>query len=566
MTVNFKDPAQALAQMMADGQERLRQLGAAAATGDAPVLDPLEMMKRYAQMQQQFVSEVSRFWAGTPGLAQPASTSGARAEDKRLSGEAWETSPWADAVKRTYLAYSNVLDSSVDTAALDQQTKERVRFGLRQFIDAMSPANFLISNPEALALARETNGQSLVEGMRLFFEDLAKGRISTTDESAFEVGRNVATTAGAVIFQNELMQLIEYAPLTAEVAGRPLLIIPPCINKFYILDLQPENSFVRHALEQGNRVFMVSWRSADASIATLTWDDYLEKGVMQAIDVALDVSGADRLNALGFCVGGTLLACATSIMEARGESKLASLTLLTTMLDFSDAGELGKLISEEAVLAKEAAIGNGGILEGKELAFAFSSLRANDLIWQYTTNSYLKGKAPPAFDMLYWNEDSANLPGPMFCWYIRNAYLANKLRQAGATVQCGVPVDLAKVHVPAFVYASRDDHIVPWKTAFASREILSGDTVFVLGASGHIAGVINPPAKNKRNYWADGAHDGSPEHWLETAQSTPGSWWPRWAAWLAQFSGPSEPAPKQLGNDRYPVIEPAPGSYVMRKG
>ena len=566
MTGNFKDPAQALAEIMAAGQKQLEQLSATAAGGSASAPDPLEMVKRYAEMQQRFVSEASRFWAGMAGVTGPASAPGARTADKRLSGEAWETSPWADAVKRTYLAYSNALDSSVDAAALEERTKERVRFGLRQFIDAMSPANFLASNPEVLALASETNGQSLADGMRLFFEDLGKGRISTTDESAFEVGRNIAATPGAVVLQNELIQLIEYAPATTEVAARPLLIIPPCINKFYILDLQPENSFVRHALERGQRVFMVSWRSADAGMAKLTWDDYLEKGVMRAIDVALDVSGADRLNALGFCVGGTLLACAVSIMEGRGESKVASVTLLTTMLDFSDAGELGTLISEEAVLAKEATIGNGGILEGKELAFAFSSLRANDLIWQYTTNSYLKGKAPPAFDMLYWNEDSANLPGPMFCWYIRNAYLQNKLRQAGATVQCGVPVDLAKVHVPAFLYASREDHIVPWKTAFKSREILSGDTVFVLGASGHIAGVINHPAKNKRNYWADGAHDGTPEHWLETAQSTPGSWWPRWAAWLAQFSGASKPAPKQPGNSKYPVIEPAPGRYVMRNG
>jgi polyhydroxyalkanoate synthase len=298
----------------------------------------------------------------------------------------------------------------------------------------------------------------------------------------------------------------------------------------------------------------------------MTWDDYLEKGVMQAIDVALDVSGAERINALGFCVGGTLLACGLAIMAQRGDSKVTSITLLTTMLDFSDAGELGKLISEQAVVAKEAAIGTRGILEGKELGFAFSSLRANDLMWQYVTNSYLKGAAPPAFDMLYWNSDSANLPGPMFCWYIRNAYLENNLRHPGRTVQCGVPVDLSRVHVPAFLYASRDDHIVPWKTAFASRAILAGDTVFVLGASGHIAGVVNHPARKKRNYWADGASDADADHWLETAQSTPGSWWPRWAAWLAQHSGPSRPCAQRLGNDRHPVIEPAPGRYVMQKG
>jgi polyhydroxyalkanoate synthase len=297
----------------------------------------------------------------------------------------------------------------------------------------------------------------------------------------------------------------------------------------------------------------------------MTWDDYLEKGVITAIDVALHLSGADRLNALGFCVGGTLLACALAVMAERGEAKAASLTLLTTMLDFSDAGELGKLISEQSVAAKEALIGTEGVLPGKELGLAFSSLRANDLIWQYVNNSYLKGKAPPAFDMLFWNADSASLPGPMFCWFLRNAYLENRLRRAGATIQCGTPLDLAKVHVPAFVYASVDDHIVPWKTAFASCEILSGDTVFVLGASGHIAGVINHPAKNKRNYWSGGAYGADPQHWLETAQSTPGSWWPRWADWLAQFSGPRRPASQQLGSPTYPVIEPAPGRYVMQR-
>jgi polyhydroxyalkanoate synthase len=453
----------------------------------------------------------------------------------------------------------------VDAVPGDERTKEQIRFGLRQFVDAMSPANFLLTNPEALQLARETNGQSLVEGMQLFFEDLARGAISTTDESAFEVGRNIAATPGAVVFENELLQLIQYAPLTAQVAKRPLLIVPPCINKFYILDLQPENSFVRYALERGQTVFMVSWRSATPALSHLTWDDYLEKGVITAFDVALHVSGADRLNALGFCVGGTLLACALAVMAERGESKAASLTLLTTMLDFSDAGELGKLISEESVAAKEALIGTKGILSGKELAFAFSSLRANDLIWQYVNNSYLKGKAPPAFDILFWNADSANLPGPMFCWFLRNAYLENKLRRAGATIQCGKHLDLAKVHVPACLYASVDDHIVPWKTAFASREIVSGDTVFVLGASGHIAGVINHPAKNKRNYWSGGAHGADPQHWLETAQSTPGSWWPRWADWLAQFSGPLLPAPQQLGSPTYPIIEAAPGRYVLQK-
>jgi polyhydroxyalkanoate synthase len=561
-----KDAAQALAEAMARGQARLSQLGFTWPDDVNATRNLTETFQRYAEVQKDFVDQFSRFWTSMAGSAGGGEGSSSAPADKRLSGEAWEKSPWAEAMKRAYLTYCSALEESVDSTALDERAGAQVRFGLRQFLDAMSPANFLMTNPEALELARKTNGRSLAEGMQLYFQDLAKGQISTTDESAFEVGRNLAVTPGAVVFENELMQLIQYAPLTDEIASRPLLVIPPCINKYYILDLQPENSFVRYALERGNGVFMVSWRSATAEMAALTWDDYLQKGVMQAIDVTLDLSGADRVNALGFCVGGTLLVCALAIMTERSESKVASLTLLTTMLDFSDAGELGKLISDQALLAKETSIGKLGILQGKELEFAFSSLRANDLMWQYVTNSYLKGTAPPAFDMLYWNSDSANLPGPMFCWYVRNAYLENNLRHAGRTVQCGVPVDLSRVHAPAFLYASRDDHIVPWKSAFASRDILSGDSVFILGASGHIAGVINHPAKNKRNYWADGASDVDAQHWLETAQSTPGSWWPRWAAWLAQYSGPGKPRAKRLGNERYPVIEPAPGRYVMQKG
>ena len=567
MTDEQKDPAELLAKIIATAQEQIQQSSAALREAAAPTADAADLMKRYAQTHQDLAQQASSFWLNMLGLGGSQSTDAARGKsgDKRFAGEAWTNEPWADALKRTYLAHAEALDASVDAVVADGRTRDQVRFGLRQFIDAMSPANFLLSNPEALQLARETNGQSLVEGMRLFFQDLAKGRISTTDESAFEVGRNVATTPGAVIFENELIQLIQYQPQVAEVAQRPLLIVPPCINKFYILDLQPQNSLVRFALERGQAVFLISWRSATSELAKMTWDDCVEKGVMQAIDVTLEVSGADRVNALGFCIGGTLLASALAVMAARGQTKVASITLLTTMLDFSDAGELGTLISEESVAAKEAMIGHGGILEGKELEFAFSSLRANDLIWQYVSNGYLKGKEPPAFDLLFWNADSTNLPGPMFCWYIRNLYLENKLRQPGGTVQCGVPVDLSKVHVPAFLYASRDDHIVPWKTAMASRELLSGDTVFVLGASGHIAGVINPPAKNKRNYWADGARDDDADHWLETAQSTPGSWWPRWIAWLAQHAGPSRPAPDSLGSPKYPPIEPAPGRYVMRE-
>ena len=519
--------------------------------------------KQFADLQQQYLATmqtVARAWTG----AAP-SNGEAPPDDKRFASEAWNKDPRFDAVRRIYLAYAQFIDKAIEAAPLDEREKGQLRFAGRQFVDAMSPANFFVTNPEAIELAMETQGASVSEGMKLFFDDFAKGRITMTDEAAFEVGRNIALTPGAVVFENDLMQLIQYAPATDKVYALPLVIVPPCINKFYILDLSPDNSFVAHAVGQGHTVFMVSWRNVKEDLGTRTWDDYLRDGPMKAIDVALDITGADQANTLGFCIGGTLLACAASVMKTNGEEKIASMTLLTSMLDFSDAGEIGVLINEQSVAAREAKIGQGGILQGKELGFVFSSLRANDLIWPYVVNSYLKGKGPPAFDLLYWNSDATNLPGPMFCWYVRHTYLQNELRVPGKTLQCGVPVDLTEIDYPAYVYASREDHIVPWKTAYESTRILSGDARFVLGASGHIAGVINPPAKNKRNYWTGGPANSEPDTWLDGAQKIPGSWWPDWATWLAQHAGERKPAPKAPGTKKYRVIEPAPGRYVKEK-
>ncbi len=571
MIIQPSDPAQLLAKLFEAGQEQMRQFTADAGTGNSkqdPAAAFMTASQHYAEMQQNFLKQMTGFWSAMLGMGmstEEAAAPMAKDEDRRFASEAWRNDPRFDAVKRTYLVYSSFLQDAVESTQVDEKTKGQLRFGVRQFVDAMSPANFLTTNPEAIELAVETGGQSLAEGMGLFFEDLAKGRISTTDESAFEVGRNVAVSPGAVIYENELIQLIQYAPLTDEVHARPLVLVPPCINKFYILDLQPENSMVRYAAEQGHTVFLVSWRNVSAEQGGLTWDDYLRDGIMKAIDVAREVTGADKVNTLGFCVGGTLLASALAVMKARGEDKVAGMTLLTSMLDFSDAGEIGSLVSEESLAAREAAIGKGGLMEGKELTFTFSSLRANDLMWQYVVNSYLKGKAPPAFDILFWNSESTNLPGPMFCWYVRNTYLENKLRLPGGTIQLGVPVDLSKIDVPAFVYASREDHIVPWRTAYTSTGILSGESTFVLGASGHIAGVINAPAKQKRNYWAGGALGPDPEHWMATAKSIRGSWWPAWSAWLGKHAGPKVPAPAAVGNASYKTIEPAPGRYVRVK-
>ena len=512
-----------------------------------------------AELQQTYFKQIASIWQmAMPGAVEPT-------EDKRFTGDKWAKDPRFDMVSRTYLAYSGMLNKAVDSLPLDERQKGQWGFAVRHMTDALSPANFLASNPDAMQRVVETGGKSLIEGMGLFFQDLMKGRISMTDETAFELGRNVGTTEGSVVFENELLQLIRYAPLTPQVHERPLLMVPPCINKYYILDLQPENSLVRYALAEGNTVFMVSWRTATADTAHFTWDDYLEKGVMRSIDAALDISGADKVNALGFCLGGTLLACTQAVEKTRGRDRIASMSLLTTMLDFTQTGELGLLVTEQSVATREASIGRGGVMKGNDLAMAFSALRANDLIWPYVVNSYLKGKAPPAFDLLYWNSDATNLPGPMYCWYLRNTYLENNLRKPGGTVQCGIPIDLKVIDTPTFVYASREDHIVPWQTAYESQHLLGGPTTFVLGASGHIAGVINPASKKKRSHWTGRDTSVDAETWLAGAANFPGSWWPRWSEFLHEHGGAMVAPPQLDGRSDYRPIEPAPGRYVKEK-
>ncbi|HEU0199988.1 MAG TPA: class I poly(R)-hydroxyalkanoic acid synthase [Burkholderiaceae bacterium] len=555
MSKRKDDPANFLAGLFATGQQLAQAMDPRSV--NAPVV-PVDLAEQVADWQRRWVESVSAFELGARGKT--AVQDGA---DKRFAAEAWRKDPRYAALSTAYQTYSDFVQKSVEMMPADDRTKAQMRFGTRQIIDAISPGNFFFTNPEAVKLAFDTNGRSVIEGAALFMQDLAKGRVSMSDERAFRVGENLATTSGTVVYQNPLFQLIQYQPMTPEVYGRPLLIIPPCINKFYILDLQSENSFVRHAVEQGHTVFMVSWRNITAKLQNTTWDDYLERGVLQAIDVAREITGAEQVNALGFCIGGTLLASALGVLAGNAEPKVASMTLLTTMLDFSDTGELGQIVTEDWVRQLETTIGKGGLLKGKDLGFIFSSLRANDLIWQYVTNSYLKGKAPPAFDMLFWNADSSNLPGPMVCWYLRNTYLENNLRKPGRTAQCGIPLDLSDVNVPAYLYASREDHIVPWSTAYGSRRCLGGETTFVLGASGHIAGVVNPAKKNKRNYWLDGPNSDNAEGWLAGARSVPGSWWPHWSAWLERHAGERVPAPAHAGSEKYGAIEPAPGSYVM---
>ncbi|MGH8600716.1 MAG: PHA/PHB synthase family protein, partial [Burkholderiales bacterium] len=454
------------------------------------------------------------------------------------------------------------LSELVEQAALAPRDKTRLRFLAGRFADAMSPANFPFTNPEALRLAFETGGASIAQGLRNFAADLAHGRISTTDEAAFGIGRNLAVTPGAVIFENELMQLIQYRPLTDTVFERPLLIVPPCINKFYILDLRPDNSFVRHAVAHGHTVFMISWRNIPPALGHLTWDDYVEHGVLRAIDTARDICGVARINTLGFCIGGTLLATALAVSHKRHPQ--ASLTLLATMTDFSDGGELGAFVDEAHVADCERQFRDGGVFRGEQLALAFASLRANDLVWRYVVNNYLKGLKPAAFDLLYWNSDSADLPGPMFAYYLRNMYLENNLRIPKKLTMHGVPIDLSRLDIPAYAVAASEDHIVPWRSAYASARLLPGTVRFVLAASGHVAGIINPASSARRSYRA--APDGlpeNPESWLAASESRPGSWWADWSAWSAAHGGRRVAARSTPGNARYPVIEPAPGRYVM---
>jgi polyhydroxyalkanoate synthase len=523
------------------------------------------LTETWTQANAKLSSNMAELWRAT--LATPA---GQRlpeviaqgAQDRRFGNDAWREQPWFSFLRQAYLAYGAYLRELAEAAPLPPAEKRRLVFATRQYVDAIAPCNYPATNPDVLRRAIETEGASLVQGLRNLSEDARKGRITMTDEHAFEVGRNLAVTPGAVVFRNELIEVIQYEPCTPSVGTRPLLIVPPCINKFYILDLTPANSFVAHAVAQGHTVFMISWRNVGEAQGKLTWDDYLEQGAIAAMRVAREVSGSRTINALGFCVGGTILACALAVLAARKEPLAASATFLTTMLDFEDPGDIGVYVSEEFLATRGERFMAGERLQGSELATAFASLRANELVWSYVVANYLKGETPPAFDLLYWNSDSASLPGPMYVYYLRHLYLDNKLREPGALTMAGVAVDLSRIAMPAYVLASREDHIVPWRSAFRTTSLLGGDVTFTLAASGHIAGVVNPPQPPRRNYWSNDLLTDDPDDWLARAHSTPGSWWPHWHAWLEAFKGPARAAPGTLGNAQHPPLTPAPGAYV----
>lgn len=518
-----------------------------------------------ARIQQEFSREWSDIMAAAQSGKLPA------IPDKRFSAPAWEQSPAHHLTALSYLLSSRALLRMAEAVQGDEALRQRVRFAVLQWVDAMSPANFLALNPDAQREIVESGGETLRRGFANLMSDMVKGRISQTDESKFRVGENLACTPGSVVFENRLMQVIQYSPTTSSVYTRPLVMVPPCINKFYILDLQQSNSVVAHLVAQGFTIFMLSWRNPlptdTDGIERATWDEYLEEGVLTGIRVASDITRQKQVNALGFCVGGTMLASALAVARAQGQDPVASMTLLTSLLDFRDNGVLDIFVDENHARLREQQIGSGGLMSARELAATFSFLRPNELVWNYVVANYLKGKTPPAFDLLYWNADSTNLPGPFFTWYFRNTYLENRLKEPGALQVCGQPLDLSVLDLPTYLYGSKEDHIVPWRSAYASTGVLGGQQRFVLGASGHIAGVINPPAAGKRSYWVNETESlpASADEWMDGATEVKGSWWPDWKEWLAGHSGEKTKAPAKAGNQRYRSIEPAPGRYVQAR-
>ena len=511
-------------------------------------------------LQEQYLREATQLW--NQGLSEnPVS------KDRRFAGEAWSHNPMAAFSAAIYLLNTRTLMGLADALEGDPKTRERIRFSVEQWSAASAPSNSWLLNADAQQKAIDSKGESIAKGVQNLWHDMRQGHVSMTDETLFEVGKNVATTPGQVVFENDLFQLIEYKPLTAKVHQKPFLLIPPCINKFYILDLQPDNSFIRYVVAQGHRTFVVSWRNPDASHAQVSWDDYIEQGAIKAIEVVQEIAKVPQINALGFCVGGTILTTALAVLAARGEKPVSSATLLTTLIDFKQTGVLDVFIDENFVKFREMQYANGGLMPGRDMATTFSFLRPNDLVWNYVVKNYLKGESPPPFDLLYWNSDSTNLPGPMFAWYLRNTYLENRLVHPGQAVVCGEKIDLRKVDLPVYIYGSKEDHIVPIEAAYASTQVLPGKKRFVMGASGHIAGVINPPSSKKRSHWlpADAQLPSEFQQWHGKAKEVPGSWWDDWSKWLRPQAGALVNAPKMPGRGAYKAIEPAPGRYVKAK-
>jgi polyhydroxyalkanoate synthase subunit PhaC len=511
---------------------------------------------------ETWVGTAARWWGLAPPA--PAKRDGAEA-DRRFDAPEWEQHPFFRLLKQSYLALSRYLLEEAARQAADAAERQRLLFHLRQFLDAVSPTLLLATNPAALRKASETGGGSVADGFRNLAEDLREGRLSITDATAFAPGKNLATTTGKVVYRNRLIELIQYAPMTGQTYAVPLLFIPPWINKFYILDLQPQNSLVRFLLEQGFTVFMISWKNPDASMEAITFENYMSDGPLAAGDVAREITGAERVSPIGYCIGGTLLAMTLAYLAAQRDERFGAATFMVSLLDFSEVGDTAVFIDEPQVAHMERRMLERGYLDSRDMSTMFNLLRANDLIWNTVINNYLMGNQPPAFDLLYWNNDGTRMARAAHSFYLHNTYLENNLINPGKISLFGQPIDLRSIHHDIYAVGAEKDHIVPWRSAWRIAQLTSAQTRFVLAASGHIAGMINPPSKGK-GYWANDTlpPPSTAEAWLAGAQKHDGSWWSDWAKWLKARSGPSG-SPPSLGSARHPPIGESPGTYVLDK-
>jgi polyhydroxyalkanoate synthase len=529
-------------------------------------LDPAQIIKD----QSQLSTDLARLWQRTASqiLSKTASDpviSPAK-QDKRFKNKEWSENAAFDYIKQSYLLMARYVESSVrGIKGLDPHMHRKAQFYTRQMASALSPTNFAMTNPAVLEETVKTRGENLINGLKNLVEDLERGggklTPKMTDLDAFKFGENIANTPGKVVFQNDLMQLIQYAPSTPTVHRRPLLIIPPWINKFYILDLKPQNSFIKWCVDQGHTVFVISWVNPGAQLANKEFSDYLLDGPLAAINAIERGTGESEINAIGYCIGGTLLASTLAYMAATKDQRVAAATFFTTLLDFSDVGDVSVFIDEDQLKMTEQGMKRVGFLEGRSMAEAFNLMRENDLIWFFFVNNYLMGRDPPAFDLLYWNSDATRMPAAMQSFYLRNMYQQNLLKKPGGITLADVPIDLRKIDVPVYFLSAREDHIAPWRSTYAGTKLMSGPTRFVLGASGHIAGVINPPLAKKYGYWTNKAVPANPEAWFDGAQYHEGSWWVDWASWIAGFGDGEVPA-RASGSGDLKVLENAPGSYV----
>lgn len=533
----------------------------------------LENPTKLAEAQANLWQQYADLWNATAKRMAGETVEGPSrvpaSDDKRFKDDAWSEDAVYDFIKQSYLLTSDWIYNTVrEVEGLDPKTREKVDFYTRQYVDALSPTNFAPTNPKVMRTTLDSKGENLVKGFENLLRDLEDGqgqlRIAMTDTEAFTLGENVAVTPGKVVYQNDLMQLVQYSPSTDKVARRPLLIVPPWINKFYVLDLQPRNSLIKWAVDQGHTVFIISWVNPNEKLSHKRFDDYMLEGPLAALDAIEQATGERETNIIGYCIGGTLTACTLSYMASKGDDRIASATFLTTMTDFAEPGELGVFIDEEQLDKLEEHMNEIGFLEGRHMSQVFNMMRDNDLIWSFVVNNYLLGREPMAFDLLYWNSDNTRMPAMMHGFYLREMYLNNKLREPGALTLDGVPMDLTQIKVPVYMLSTADDHIAPWKSTYAATQFYKGPKKFVLSASGHIAGVVNPPVANKYCYWTNRSLPAEPDTWLEGAKRQEGSWWTDWHKWVGKHSGGSVKA-RMPGDGKLKAIEDAPGSYVKAR-